>query len=193
VRWWPRFEFIAYGFLEWHRSHLPDVKSIHVELKGSTDFELEGFTLRGRADRVDVLNDGRLAIFDYKTGTNPTIKSVTDFRSPQLPLEAALALRGGFGKQFKHESAKLGYVRLRPTSPLIVDLVGSDGSNHMSAKELGEESWHRLRTLIAAYRDPAKDYRSKARQVPEHAWEGDYDHLARVREWSVSDDAGEDP
>jgi len=191
VRWWPRFKVIACSFLDWQRSHLPEVKSIHVELKGMSNGGLAGFTLSGRADRIDLLKGGQLAIFDYKTGTNPTVKSVVDFKSPQLPLEAALALRGGFGKQFQHETAQLGYVRLRPTNPLAVDLIGGDGSKTLTASALAEVSWERLGKLITAYRDPAKDYRSKARQAADRGWEDDYDHLARVREWSVSDD-GED-
>jgi len=192
LRWWPRFELIAASFANWHREHLSDVQSIHVELKGGSDSGLDGFTLRGRADRIDVLHDGRLVIFDYKTGTQPVSKSVINFESPQLPLEAALALRGGFGSQFQRESAQLGYVRLRPTDPLVIDLIGGDGSKSPSASKLGEEAWDRLATLVAAYRDPTKDYRSKARQSPERSREDDYDHLARVREWSISDDGDDE-
>ena len=58
------------------------------------------FTLTARADRIDRLADGSLAIIDYKTGAPPTIDEVLSL-SPQLPLEgadrAARRLRGHRG------------------------------------------------------------------------------------------------
>lgn len=191
VQWWSRFKTIAENLLIWHRQHLQEVDTIHVELKGSTSSGLNGFTLSGRVDRIDLLNDKSLAIFDYKTGGEPQPKSIIEFKSPQLPLEAAMALRGGFGEELRYPTHEFGYIRLRPANELEVDAIGEATSKSPSARELAEETWQRLCNLIEAYRDPDKDYRSKARQAPEKSWESDYDHLARVREWSVVDDEGE--
>ena len=50
-----------------------------------------------RADRIDLDDQGHLIIFDYKTGGLPSCKDVRDnLCEPQLPLEAAIALAGGF-------------------------------------------------------------------------------------------------
>ena len=53
------------------------------------------FALTARADRLDRLADGRLAIIDYKTGAPPSNEEVLSL-SPQLPLEALIARTGGF-------------------------------------------------------------------------------------------------
>ena len=190
VQWWTRFETIAENLLSWHRGHMSEVEQIRVELKGSTDKGLDGFTLSGRVDRIDLLKQGGLAIFDYKTGGEPSVKSVFEFKSPQLPLEAAMALRGGFGEELRKKADMIGYLRLRTADELEVDAIAEATDKSPSAHELGEQAWERLHNLIEAYRDPAKEYRSKARQVPEKSWESDYDHLARVREWDVVDDEG---
>ena len=52
--------------------------------------------LKARADRVDRLGDGTLAVLDYKTGTLPKPADLMDGSAPQLPLEAAMARRGAF-------------------------------------------------------------------------------------------------
>ena len=182
----------AGNLLTWHRQHVTDVDEIRVELKGKCKEGLDGFTLSGRVDRIDLLKQGGLAIFDYKTGTEPSVKSVREFKSPQLPLEAAMALRGGFGEELRRKADLIGYLRLRPSDELQLDAIEEETDKFLSAHELGEQAWERLRELIEAYRDPSKDYRSRARQVPEKSWESDYDHLARVREWSVVDDEGDE-
>ena len=189
--WWPRFKTIAANFLDWHRLYKPSTQSIHVELSGKTDIGLDGFSLRGRADRIDRLTDGSLAFFDYKTSNNPLTSRVRDAKAPQLSLEAAMAARGAFGEELKGDASVFGYVRLHPDNELKVDLIGDDKDKKADAKQLAEDSWTRLIGLIQAYRDPSKDYRSKAKGELNKGWVSDYDHLARVKEWSVADD-GED-
>ena len=101
-----------------------------------------------------------------------------------------MALRGGFGEELRKKADMIGYLRLRTADELEVDAIAEATDKSPSAHELGEQAWERLHNLIEAYRDPAKEYRSKARQVPEKSWESDYDHLARVREWDVVDGEG---
>ena len=52
-------------------------------------------TLVGRADRIDRMPDGRVAIYDYKSGSVPTDKQEKYF-TKQLWLEAAMAAGGAF-------------------------------------------------------------------------------------------------
>lgn len=54
------------------------------------------FRLVGRADRVELGAQGRVIVQDYKTGMLPAMRDVLSGWSPQLPLEAAMLLRGGF-------------------------------------------------------------------------------------------------
>ncbi len=189
--WWPRFKTIASNFLIWHRQHKPLTRSIHVELSGKTDDGLDGFYLRGRADRIDRLDDGSLVLFDYKTGNYPSAQHVRDAKAPQLSLEAAMAVRGAFGDELKGEASALGYIRLRPDDELQVDFIGDDADKKADAAQLGEDAWNRLASLVQTYRKPDKDYRSKAKGESNKSWTSDYDHLARVKEWAVAEDGDE--
>ncbi|OIQ75699.1 PD-(D/E)XK nuclease superfamily protein [mine drainage metagenome] len=58
--------------------------------------EIEGIAVRLVIDRVDVLDDGRLVIIDYKTGASVDYRNWAEVRitEPQLPIYAALALAG---------------------------------------------------------------------------------------------------
>ena len=59
-------------------------RPIAAETKGEA--EIAGVTLHGKADRIDRLADGRLAIVDYKTGQAPAQKAVAEgFRAPARP------------------------------------------------------------------------------------------------------------
>ena len=58
--------------------------------------EIAGVTLRGKADRIDQLADGSLAIVDYKTGKPPSAKAMTEGFALQLGLLGLIAERGGF-------------------------------------------------------------------------------------------------
>jgi len=64
------------------------------EVRGSAN--IAGIDLTGIADRIDRMDDGTLAIVDYKTGSAPSAKAVKAGYSMQLGLLAAIAERGGF-------------------------------------------------------------------------------------------------
>lgn len=183
--WWPRFTTIANAFLKWHREQSSKIQMTLVEQGGSTDKDLNGFTLSGKIDRIDIMKDGSFSLFDYKTGLQPKPAQVNKLAAPQLPLGAALAT--AIVEKAVHPSG-LAYVRLRPEEDLKVEWVGRQGSKSPSAEELMENSWERLAQLIEAYRDPNKQYWSKARIISDKDWVSDYDHLARVREWSTGDE-----
>ena len=192
--WWTRFSGMAEAYLEWEAARADEVRETFVEQWATA--EIDGTTLRGIADRVDVMRDGRIEIIDYKTGTVPSKKQVQQLLSPQLPLEAALAARGGFGRLGKREASSLVHVHLKPGT-------GSDGKPkfkgekaekdddvRLTAHALGERAWAQLRALLAHYRDPASPYPSRVMPFREGDMGGTYDHLARVREWATGE--GED-
>ncbi|MDE8344794.1 MAG: double-strand break repair protein AddB [Acidocella sp.] len=71
-----------------------------------------GFTMTGRADRIERRADDGLCIIDYKSGTVPAVKDVLAGTAPQLPLEAVMAAAGCFGAGFTGPVAELTYWRL---------------------------------------------------------------------------------
>ncbi len=192
--WWPRFETIAEAFVKWHQMTMKYIDQTFIELDGKTADGLNGFTLRGRADRIDLLKDGRIALLDYKTGANPKVSSVKTHDAPQLSLEAAMAVRGAFGAQLEKEVAELTYVRLRPDEELKVDRIGHDDrlKKDDDAATLAEQAWARLAALVDEYQQQDMAYLSKARFISENDWASDYDHLARVSEWSTVEEGADE-
>lgn len=71
-----------------------DRRPLASEVAGSAT--IAGVELVGRADRIDRLPGGGLAIVDYKTGKPPTTKAVGAGYSMQLGLLGAIAEQGGF-------------------------------------------------------------------------------------------------
>lgn len=65
-----------------------------TELKGEID--VLGVRLHGRADRIDRLPDGTLAIVDYKTGAPPSSRRVEEGFALQLGVLGLIAAGGGF-------------------------------------------------------------------------------------------------
>lgn len=180
--WRPKFERAAAWFVQLERARRSSIERTHLEALGH--IVMAGphgpFELRARADRIDVLKDGRAAIIDYKTGKPPTPKQVKLFLAPQLPLEAAILAHGGFPDIGSVTASELAYIRIGGGS-----VPGEYRSLTPDVGELIRESEKRLAVRIADFDDENVGYIS--RLAPLYAREaGKYDHLARVLEWSSS-------
>jgi RecB family exonuclease len=149
-----------------------------LEVKGAMSVPLPGdaFTLTARADRIDRLEGGGAAIFDYKAGAPPSPKQIEVGFNQQLHLQAAILMAGGF--------AGLGALEAR--SGAYLGLTGADeGGKARVVDNLSEEvgaHMQRLEALIAAYDRVETPYISRGRAETQN-FEGDYDHLARRGEW----------
>ncbi len=188
--WWPRFEKVARWFVETEAGR-DDIAERHVEGKGGLAIA-DGFELSARADRLDRLADDSLAILDYKTGAPPSMKMVRTL-SPQLPLEALIARAGGFEGLPATEPSQLIYYRLsgRGAGGERFDrseVQATRGKPGVSLAEIIEVTEQRLSALVAAFTRPDAQYIS--RRIPERgrAFVGDYDHLARVAEWTTTEE-----
>jgi len=192
--WWPRFESIARWFVDHDRARRRTAKPIAAEAQGA--LVLPGpagdFKLIARADRIDRLADGTLAIIDYKTGHPPRPRDVLDGFSPQLPLEATIAIAGGFRDVQPQAVTQLRYWRLSGGDPAGEEKEldqAEDGrrTNLPPPAQLAAEARAGLQRLVERFDDPATPYH--ARPWPEHALRfNDYAHLARIKEWSATDD-----
>ncbi len=178
--WQWRFERIAAWFVEHERHHTPPGTRHLTETRGRLEIDAgAGFTLTARADRIDIAADGRAAIIDYKTGLPPSAKQVKAGLSPQLPLEAAILLAGGFEGSGRHAVDRLVYIRLSGGQPPgEVKLVSKD----VPAAELAESALTGLTGLVTAYADAAQGY--LPRTTPQYERDfTPYDQLSRAREW----------
>jgi ATP-dependent helicase/nuclease subunit B len=179
--WWPRFEAMLEWYVGAERARREDGWRVAAaEAKGR--WEIDGFTLTVTADRLDRDASGRLAILDYKTGTPPSAKQLATGFAPQLPLEALIAEAGGFEGVAAGEAAELVYVALGSKSDFVRVAPGDKTIPDMRAY-LAETRAGFVK-LIAEYADPATPYLSRPRLQFEKD-RGDYDHLARVAEWSM--------
>nr|WP_321445900.1 double-strand break repair protein AddB [uncultured Cohaesibacter sp.] len=184
--WWPRFERIARWFvLEWEAPRTGEIAGRHAEISGAITLPVRGgdFHLRGRADRLDISTDDRLHVIDFKTGTPPSAKQVLPGFAPQLALEGYMAKLGGFADIPRGiEMADMAWIRL--SGGRKPGEVKSGVEKDYAAEDIVELIGKRLLALITAYDDPSKGYPSRARPMFER-FESPYDHLARVKEWSL--------
>ena len=186
--WMPRFSEIANDFIAYEIRKKPEIKQSYCEIDGRITLENSGFKLRGRADRINVLYSGEVEIIDYKSGTNPTVRMARTL-SPQLALEGAMVMMGGFEAIGKPEPNLLGYVRLRPRGKFREDIVNN--KDH-TAVELSKNLMNELEEHVAAYQKSEQGYISRFAVEKSKNITGTYDHLARVSEWSLADDKDED-
>ena len=116
--WRPRFERAAAWFLDYEQTRCNAGAVSAVEAKGGIVIPgSRPFTLRGRADRIDIFPDGSAAILDYKTGRVPSDTQIKTLIAPQLPLEAALLLQGGFAGLSAPRIRELIHVQLSGGEP----------------------------------------------------------------------------
>jgi len=176
--WWPTFEKTVDWLVGAERNYRPQVRKVHSEIEGSFSFEAPAgkFTITAKADRVDETTDGKINVIDYKTGYARSVKEVEGGYAPQLPIEGLIAKFGGFQNIPATEVGRLIYWQLGRQETVI--------ENNMN--ELLDKSYERIVTLASVFDFEKTAYISQPnpKQAPKYS---DYEHLARVREWSVTE------
>ena len=163
--------------MDYERARRKSVAQTFLEIRGSRQFG--DFELAGVADRIDILNTGAAAILDYKTGRPPSDRQVQELIAPQLPLEAAILAAGGFAGPGKRTAEELIYLRLSGGPN------GNDEQSIENAIELTARATEKLQGLVSLFAQDTTPYLPRLRPFSRRD-SGDYDHLARVREWSSS-------
>jgi ATP-dependent helicase/nuclease subunit B len=190
--WWPRYCMMAPELLDFERKRRADVRAIHAEIRASeTEIPGTGATLRGRADRIDLMKDGTAQIIDFKTGSGPSPKQARILVSPQLALEGALLMRGAFAGLGPLEPDDLLYVRLKADGLVIPQSILEERRKRViTAPELSLRAMDKLGELLAFFEITNNGYVSRSLPFRQADMDGDYDHLARVLEWSAGGDDG---
>jgi ATP-dependent helicase/nuclease subunit B len=156
--------------------------------------EVAGVRIRGKADRIDRLSDGRLAIIDYKTGTPPSNAQVENGFALQLGVLGLIARDGGFpglqgrpehfeywslGRSDKSETG-FGYICEPALDP------GSRKRTGIPRAEFLSETERFLRDAIERWITGDEPF--TARLNPDLPSYGDYDQLMRLDEWQARGD-----
>ena len=137
-----------------------------------------GVTVHGRADRVDRLADGGLAIIDYKTGQPPSQKAVDEGFALQLGLLGLIGRAGGFGG-IAGDPTKFEYWSLARYRGRFGRLMCPD--QDMGEGEFLAHAYRNFATAVQDYLTGTKPFTAKLN--PAYAPYGDYDQLMRLEEW----------
>lgn len=178
---WPRIVAGLDHALAFENERRAEGGEIFMETSGAWRLRLDDgsdFTLTAVADRIEIDPQGRAHVFDYKTGKPPSLKQVEAGWSPQLTLEAAMIEAGAFAKIGPHAVEGAAYVGLKD---------GGDTQwlewKDVSFADVVADHRAEVQRMLSQFRDPATPYPSRP-FVAFVAGVGDYDHLARVKEWS---------
>ena len=183
---WPRMIVALDAFLDFDAGRREQAERIWLEAHGELDLSLADgstFTLTARADRIELGRDGMATLIDYKTGAPPGKREVEVGFAPQMTLEAAMLKRGAFE----------GVGKLTTVGAIYFKIGGADGGVEKPLRfedatfdEIAEKHLAGLMALLDRFRLPRTGYVS--RPFPKFIARGtDYDHLARVAEWSLAE------
>jgi ATP-dependent helicase/nuclease subunit B len=186
--WWPRL----LAALQWIEGELAGLTAqgrafLISEADGHMDWK--GVRLIGRADRIDRLPDGSLAIIDYKTGLPPTGRQVEKGFALQLGLIGLMARGGAFtgvaGEPTHFEYWSLKSSNKSPTgfgqrSEPVLEPPRKSG---IPREEFLSKTEEYLDDAIGRWIKGDKPF--TARLNPDLAVYADYDQLMRLDEWQA--------
>jgi len=151
-------------------------RPLKAEIKGEAS--LSGVTVQGRADRIDRLADGGLAIIDYKTGKPPSQKAVDEGFALQLGLLGLIGRQGGF-EGVEGDPEAFEYWSLQRYRGNFGRLMRPD--KDMQPGEFLVHAAHKFGEVARDYLTGTKPFEAKLN--PAYAPYGDYDQLMRLEEW----------
>lgn len=155
---------------------------------------VEGVKVQGRADRIDRLADGSLAIVDYKTGGPPSKKQVTMGYALQLGLLGLIAGHGRFAHEKSGQVVTGTATRFEYWSLAKAKKEEGFGYTETPMKEGGAKTglppeeylpFHaeKLGNAITLFIKGSKPF--IARENPDYKGYNEYDQLMRLEEWLV--------
>lgn len=166
--YWARFVRIA----KWFIANENQNNKLYLEISGKLKLA-DNFILTARADRIEISQDNKIHIVDYKTGRLSSLKSILQGKNLQLLLEGLIAKNGGF--YFQKSAQKLGsltYIQLSggedPVETLEIDL---------DVNQIIEKTDIYVHELIEDYHNPITPYHYTNKKKLGYC---EYSHLARI-------------
>lgn len=142
--WQTKFMTIAEEFIAFDEQRRTNCKLVCSELAGEMLLNIAGqeIIITAKADRIEIDNENKAVIMDYKTGSVPSKKEVMTGLSPQLIIEALIALEGGFKTEVRGVK-NLIYVKIASSKPYIqiteIEVTSEELKQHQQGlKELLE-------------------------------------------------------
>ena len=177
--WYPKFLTTAEWIIEQELEYRKDVKKVHNEIEGKIEYNIQGgpFVFTAKADRIDELTDNTINILDYKTGSIPTKAQIHSGHAIQLLLEGLIARKKAYLLSSTGKVSSLIYWRLGKEKLEINEDVD----------DLLDKTEEYLVKLMNTFDFETTPYHSRPtpKYIPKNK---DYEHLARIKEWSVQED-----
>lgn len=184
--WQAAFEKTVFWLVEAEKNYRFDVEKVYTEISGDLSFEAAAgpFTITARADRIDKLKNGAVNVIDYKTGAARTQKEMASGFAPQLPIEGLIAREGRF-------CASTSLIESARVESLMYWKLGEKIEQCSKDVDLLlDNMFEKLKKLISTFDFEETPY--LARPNPNHLDPySDYEHLSRIKEWSVGEDLDE--
>lgn len=187
--WRPRFARFAEWFASTEGARRADITALKSEVDGKLRLDAPAgpFEIIARADRIDLVKDGAVRIYDFKTSANAA-KISAGRGAPQLALEGLLAAEGAFAGVAQGAQAELSYIVATGGQP-----PGEVVPMKAPSAQIIEAARSGVIQRIERFDDPATPYAYETRAIFRDKAENDpYAHLARVKEWSAGEVEGED-
>ena len=190
--WQPRLIAALERFERWIAEDAAEKGSKVLASEMSGEMTFDGVKVMGRADRIDLLANGSLAIIDYKTGSVPSKAQVEKGFALQLGLLGLIAEHGRFadnttGEVVQGVATAFGYWSFGRDD----DSFGKrESPMKLTARQSGmlPENFlpHHRANLSEAIRRFIKGTDPfTARENPDYKGYSDYDQLMRLEEWLV--------
>ena len=182
IFWWPSIKRIVGQFVLMHLNQKKKGRLIATEKKGVYKFSSVAgdFTLTTKADRIDRMHNGKLAIIDYKTGSVPSWSKVESGYCPQLPLEGIIAQGAGYSGIAEIEVGEIAYWQLGASSQNGLWRYERSVGELLGSARLG------LQALIESFDNPSTPYLSRPWPQEKGIFD-QYEHLSRYKEWAAVD------
>ncbi len=187
--WQPRILAAFERFEQWV-NEAGDTGREVIATEASGAMVVDGVKVRGRADRIDRLADGSLAVVDYKTGKPPSAAQVEAGYALQMGLLGLIARDGGFedggrvlsGEVVAYEYWSLGKAKGEFGHVDVPMKVGNKKAGLTPDEFLSRHEAY-LDQAIQTYLLGDAPFRAK--ENPDYPGYSDYDQLMRLEEWIV--------
>ena len=168
--WLAQLEIIALKFASEEANRAMAGTPVALEVKGEHLIKEIDFVLSAIVDRVDRLRTGGLAVYDYKSGSIPSLSEVNR-RDKQLPLTTKMLNFGAFPNVQETTVMRAAYIG-----------VGKYPQVRTVPMDTFEETWKSFIEMIRSYQNPETGYLSRLNMY-QLRYGAAFDHLARYGEW----------
>ncbi len=176
--WIARMDRIATEFLDKEVARRAIALPEWFEVWGELGLNRVDFTIKGKADRIDLAADGSVILYDYKTGQVSTEKQQLLF-DKQLLIQSAMIERGAYAKVGPSPVLAAAFVQVATT-------VKDSPAPFAAAPP--DTTWEEFQALIYRWMQIDKGYTAR-QALFSRTDSGPYDHLSRFGEWDTSQPA----